>query len=156
MFKAILFDMDGVLIDSTKAVWISFGKVLSDEKIDFNGFSDDYIKKNLARSLRDNIKAWRNEYGLRDYDVMEFSKKCGAIQLDMLKDQKVNIDLLKFLEQAKNKNIRCAVATSSTGWRAEKILEMINIRKFFNVVVTAEMSKATNLLLKYSCTQQNC
>ena len=44
MLKAIIFDMDGVLIDSIGPIWESFSRVLKDEGIHF---SDEYIKKNL-------------------------------------------------------------------------------------------------------------
>jgi HAD superfamily hydrolase (TIGR01509 family) len=135
MLKALLFDMDGVLVDSTFAIWTSYSTLLKDENVHF---SEEYIKKNLARSLRDNLAAFKKEFHIKDYDLMDFSKKTGAIQLDMLKEEKVDINLIKLLEQAKKHNIKCAVATSSTRWRAENILDIIRIRKFFDVVVTAE------------------
>lgn len=127
--------MDGVLVDSIKPIWESFYILLKDEGVKF---SDDYIKKNLARSLRDNLHAWKKEFGIKEHDLMEFSKKAGAIQLDLLKNQKIDPHLLNLLKQAKKQGIRCAVATASLRWRAEKILSLLNIRKFFDVVVTAD------------------
>ena len=135
MFKAIIFDMDGVLVDSIKPIWESFSTLLKDEGVHF---SDEYIKKNLARSLRDNLKAWKKEFGIKDHDLMEFSRKATIIQLDLSKNQKVDPHLLGLLEQAKEQGIKCAVATSSLRWRAEKMLNLLNIRKFFDAVVTAD------------------
>lgn len=135
MLKVIIFDMDGVLTDSIGPIWESFSTVLKDEGVHF---SKEYIKKNLARSLRDNLQDWKTEFGIKDYDVLEFSKKAGEIQFELMKKEKVNPDLLNLLEEAKKNNIACAVATSSLRWRAEKMLDLLNIRLFFRVLVTAD------------------
>src|SRR3989344_2161388 len=135
MLKAIIFDMDGVLIDSIGPIWESFSRVLKEEGVQF---SDDYIKRNLARSLRDNLQAWKTEFGIKDYDLMEFSKKAGEIQFELMKKEKINTDLLNLLQESKKNNIACAVATSSLRWRAEKILDLLNIKDFFQTLVTAD------------------
>lgn len=135
MLKAIIFDMDGVLVNSVKPIWESFSILLKDDGVNF---SDDYIKKNLATSLRDNLRSWKKEFGIKKYDLMEFSKKAGAIQLDLLKDEKVNQNLFNLLKQAEKTGIKCAVATSSLRWRAEKILSLLNIRELFCIIVTAD------------------
>jgi len=135
MLKAVIFDMDGVLVDSTSAVWTSFGAILKNEGVHF---SDEYIKHHLATSLRDNLISWKKEFGIKDYDLMEFSKASGKIQFELLKHQKININLLNLLKELKKYNIPCAVATSSMRWRAEQILDLLKIRDFFTVVVTAE------------------
>ena len=135
MLKAIIFDMDGVLIDSIGPIWESFSRVLKDEGVHF---SEDYIKRNLARSLRDNLQAWKTEFGIKDYDLMEFSKKAGEIQFELMKKEKVNSELLALLQESKRNNVVCAVATSSLRWRAEKILDLLDIKSFFQALVTAD------------------
>ena len=135
MLKAIIFDMDGVLIDSIGPIWESFSIILKDEGVHF---SNDYIKKHLARSLRDNLQAWKTEFGIKDYDLMEFSKKAGEIQFELIKKEKVNPSLLNLLQEFKKNNVHCAVATSSLRWRTEKILDLLNIKSFFHVLVTAD------------------
>jgi HAD superfamily hydrolase (TIGR01509 family) len=135
MLKAIIFDMDGVLVDSTKSCWESFSAVLKDEGVHF---SDEYIKNHLATSLRDHLISWKKEFGIKDYDLLEFSKAAGKIQFELLKYEKVNAHLLKLLKELKKNNIPCAVATSSMRWRTEQILDLLQIREFFSVVVTAE------------------
>ena len=135
MIKGIIFDMDGVLIDSIGPIWESFSRVLKDEGIHF---SDEYIKKNLARSLRDNLQAWKTEFGTKDHDLMEFSKKAGEIQFELMKKEKVSPSLFNLLLEFKKNGIICAVATSSLRWRAEKILDLLNIKSFFRALVTAD------------------
>ena len=138
MLKAIIFDMDGVLVNSTKHVWKSFNILLKDEGVNF---SRKYIRKNLGKSLRDLLKSWREEFGIREYDVLDFSKKSGAIQLNLMKDEKPDKDLLNLLEEAKRSSIKCVVATSSMKWRANEILQLLEISDYFDYVVTAEDTK---------------
>lgn len=130
--------MDGVLIDSVKHIWESFNILLKNEEVHF---SDNYIKKNLSRPLKDNLKAWKQEYGIKEYDPIDFSKKSARIQLKLLKNEKPSKDLLNLLKQCKEQEIKCAVGTSSLRWRAEKILNLLKIRKFFDAIVTAEDTK---------------
>jgi|TARA_B100002003_G_C14099183_1_gene528633 HAD superfamily hydrolase (TIGR01509 family) len=135
MLKAIIFDMDGVLTDSIEGIWDSFEILLKEYGVNF---SKEYIQKNLSRSLRDNLKAWKIEYGIKDYDIAEFSKRASEIQFDTIKNEKPDKHLIELLDQAKKYNIELAVATSSMKPRALEILEILQIKKYFKTIVTAE------------------
>jgi len=136
MAEAIIFDMDGVLINSTKYIWESFNALLKNEGIHF---SNKDIKKYLGKSLRDNLQSWKKEYGIKDYSLEEFSKQAGEMELSLAKKElHPNKKLNYFLEKAKEKVIKLAVATSSLRWRAEKILNLLNIRRYLDILVTAE------------------
>lgn len=135
MLKAIIFDMDGVLIDSISAVWESYSRLLRHEGVTI---TKAYIRQNLARSLRDNLTAMREEFGIRDYDPAEFSKASAKIQLELLAEKKADPHLIALLESARAAGIVCAVGTSSMRWRAEEILRLLKIRAFFAQVITAD------------------
>lgn len=135
MVKAIIFDMDGVLINSPKYVWESFEKTL-EENIHF---SKEEIRKYLGRSLRDQLKMWKKDFGIKDYNLEEFSKKAGEIELKLEeKELRPNKKLNNLFKQAKERRIKLAVATSSLRWRAEKILNLLKIKEYLDVLVTAE------------------
>lgn len=136
MLKAIIFDMDGVLINSTKYIWESFNILLKDSGIQF---SNNEIKKYLGFSLRDKLRLWKQDYGIKEYNLEEFSREAGEIELELMKKElHPNKSLNKFLKEAKEKGIKLAVATSSLRWRAEKILEVLKIKEIFDAIVTAE------------------
>jgi len=136
MLKAIIFDMDGVLINSNKYNWESFNILLKESGIHL---SKKDIKKYLGISARDILKRWKREYGLKDCSVEEFSREAGEIQLKLMKKElHPNKSLNRFLNEAKENGIKLAVATSSLRWRAEKILELLQLKDFFDAIITSE------------------
>ena len=136
MLKAILFDMDGVLVDSSRYIQHAFNVVLQDSGVQL---STEQFKKYLGQSLKDKLRLWKQDYGIKDYDVEEFSREAGKIELDLMKkDLQCNYALHAFLKEAKEHGLKLAVATSSLRWRAEKIVEMLGIQHYFSALVTAE------------------
>ncbi len=135
--KAIIFDMDGVLINSTKYVWESFNKLL--EKYGVH-FTKKDIKKYLGMSMRDKLNIWKKEYNIQEeINPLEFSKEAFKIELKLVeKELRPNKIILDLIDSAKNKNIKIAVATSSTNARAIKILELLKIKERLDYLVTAE------------------
>lgn len=137
MKKAIIFDMDGVLIDSPKYVWKSFNMLLSKFGIHI---LDEDIKKYLGRSLRDQIKMWREDYNLKEeIDYAQFSKDAFEQEIKLIgNDLKNNDELNKLLDSLKKNGFKLAVATSSHKPRAHKILETLGIKDIFEIIVTVE------------------
>lgn len=136
MIKAVIFDMDGVLIESEEAVWKSFNTLLKKEGVRFN---NRWIKKYRGMSLKDQLSIWREKHGIKKYDEHEFAEKALQIQLKIMKGKiKPSKQLLQTLKELKKKNIKLAVATSSYKARAEKILSMLKIKKYFKTIIAAE------------------
>ena len=140
MLKAVIFDMDGVLIDSTEYTWKSFNKLLEEYS---PHFSEEYIEKHLATSLKDLIKIWEKEFKIKEFkfSVDDFSREAGKIQFELMeKDTKKLLDpeLIMLLDELKKSHIKMAVATSSMKWRVNKMLELLGIRDYFEVIVTAD------------------
>jgi len=89
--------------------------------------------------------------------VEEFSKKAGAIQMDLMKDIKTDQGLLNLLEQAKKQGIKCAIGTSSLRWRAEEMLDLLKIKNFFEVIVTADdVDNSSSYLVCSTCFSGQC
>lgn len=61
MLKAIIFDMDGVLFNTPKLVWMTHNKLLSK----FNKHvSDSEIPQYLGRSLKDHINLFEKNFNI--------------------------------------------------------------------------------------------
>ena len=56
MKYAVIFDVDGVLVDSTKYIWDSFNELLKSHNV---YFEEKEIKAQLGLSLRDQLKIWK-------------------------------------------------------------------------------------------------
>lgn len=133
MLQAVIFDLDGVLIDSPKYIWQSFNELLKDKVT----FTDDDIRLYLASSLRENVKSWRERFGIEIDDLEAFSRQAGKIQFELMKGVKPNQSLVRLLKELQASGIKIGVGTSSMTWRAEKILDLLSIRHYFSALVTA-------------------
>lgn len=136
MIKAIIFDMDGVLIDSTKYVWKSYNVILEKEGVHID---QETMERDLGRPLKDFLEGLKKDPGVKDIDPVEFDREASELQIKFMKEQfENNSDLVNLMKNLKEKNLKLAVATSSFKGRAEKILSLLGIRDYFDVVVTME------------------
>ena len=125
--------MDGVLVDSTKTIWDSFNKLLKPHGIHF---SQEDIKKYLGLSLRDQIVSWKERWGI-NLELEKFSKQAEEAQLKVM-EKKADESLLKLLNKLRKNKVLMGIGTSSSRGRAEKILDLLGIKDYFSVIVTAE------------------
>lgn len=137
MIRAVIFDMDGVLINSTKYIWKSFNILLS--KFGVN-ISNKDIKKYLGKSLRDQIKMWKEDFNIKEeIDYTKFSEAAFKTELRLMKNEpESNHEAKKVVEKLKEKGLKIAVATSSQKPRAEKMLSILGIKNKLDTIVTAD------------------
>lgn len=125
--KAIIFDMDGVLVDTTKAHAEAFDKTLkeiskffdyskytgmSTEETFEKFFSKELIER-LSKMKRDNVS--ENISGLNMFENAE--------------------NLLRLI---KNKDIKLGLCTSASSERTTKILSKFKIYQLFDLIITKE------------------
>ena len=137
MLKAIIFDMDGVLVESEESISQSFNLVLKKYGVNLNSISK---KEYLGRSLRDQMEVWKKIFPQvpKDLEVEKFSKEALEYQLKILSQQlRPNETILNLIENAKKQDIKIAVATSSVKYRAEIFLELMGILDKLDTLVTA-------------------
>jgi len=137
MKKAVIFDMDGVLVDTPKYVTIALNQLL--EKYGAK-MTTEYRKKTIGRSIRDQIETWKKDFKIiEEIDPLEFSKKAFLIELNLMKKKiKPNEYLLNLIKKLKDNNIKIAVATSSTKDRAIQLLKLVDFFDKIDALVTAE------------------
>jgi HAD superfamily hydrolase (TIGR01509 family) len=130
--KAVIFDMDGVIIDSHPAhrtAWRQFlhgmGREVSESELDF--ILDGRKRADILRYfLGDLSDAELAEHGRRkDEFFRQISLEVNPIP-----------GVLAFLRELKSRNIAVAVATSATDSRARSTLQQLGLHEHFTVVVT--------------------
>ncbi|MFH1585778.1 MAG: HAD family phosphatase [archaeon] len=133
--KAVIFDMDGVLIDSIKYVLKSFNEVLKKDGVHI---TKDEMSKFNGRPLEDMLAWLKRDHNIT-YSPEEFEEKALALQLKLMREEfKDNKKLINLIETLKAKDLKLAVATSSLRGRAEKILGLLEVKDYFDVILTAE------------------
>ncbi len=134
MLKAVIFDMDGVIINSHpvhKKAWKRFlssvGREVSDEELDFvlEGRKREVILRHFLGDLTDEqIQA----YGFRK----ELLFREEALGIEMTKG------LPEFLDHLETYGISMAVGTSGSSSRVRYVLERLGMYSRFQAIVTGD------------------
>jgi HAD superfamily hydrolase (TIGR01509 family) len=132
--KAVIFDMDGVLIDSVALNWQAINQVLAAYKVRID---DDQIVHYLGKTLRDQLAQLNNTYRLTlSFNEFETALRKAKVSLfDSLKPKEGVIQLLDNLSEA---TIPFAVATSSTTLLAKERLATAGLLNYFKILITAD------------------
>ena len=136
--KAIIFDLDGTLIDSMN-VWSDIDKEFF--KMHDLPFEEDYQKEIGHKGLKEIAAYTKTRYNLK-----ESEDEIISIWLDMAKEAYAYKVPLKegvksFLEYLQSKNIKMGIATSNSLELTELVLKHHDIYKYFSKVVTVNELK---------------
>ena len=136
MFKAVIFDWDGTLADTKKAVVVSFRKVLAEVGC---GVDDEFIERRMGtgtrKTLEDALEHCR--IVLDDETLEKLVRRKVRIQSELSKI----VDLFEgatALLNVLHGRTKIALATMSGRKVIDKLLSEKRIGKYFDVVVTAD------------------
>jgi len=134
MLRGVIFDLDGVIVDSHpahmqawKAFFVSLGKPVSDHDLDFvqeGQKREDILRHFLGDLSQEQVK----HYGARKEELF---KNC-------VQELKLVNGLVGFLEQIEAARLPVALASSASRSRAEFILDQLDLKSYFKVVVTGD------------------
>ncbi len=135
MIKAVIFDLDGTVVESTNCDFHAWQKLFSDLG---TGFSFDDYKgisgKKTAEILKGKIK------DIKEQDVDKFSiirtgyfKEC--VEKNSLKPANGLIDFLNSLTE---NGYKVAIQTGASRRRVSFMLKAANVERHFSIVVTAD------------------
>jgi len=136
MLKAIIFDMDGVLTNTPKFVWMTHNKLLAE----FNKhIPDSKIPQYLGRNLKNQIDLFEKNFNISIDEKLYMNRFEVEMQYHIKHIEK-NISLSHLMKSLKKK-FKLAVATSSPKSRTEHILKNLGINNKFEVIITSENVK---------------
>ncbi len=135
MIKAVIFDMDGVLVDNF-VPWLEF----DDRFATHFGFliDNDYVRYVNGRSEEETVKWVKGHFNLSqdEKDIMAFRKKESEDIYKVHAQPMAGVEnLLKFI---KNKGFRLALCSGAKMWQIETILGRFKWQEMFEVVVSSD------------------
>ena len=132
MIKAVLFDLDGTLLDTNELIYTSFVKTFKDklnielkkeEVTQFFGIPlGDPFKKYTNSENVDELVAYYREYNEAIHDTM-----CFAFE-----------GVKELLTSLRDKGIKIAIVTSKRRELAERGMKIAGIYDFMDVIITPE------------------
>jgi putative hydrolase of the HAD superfamily len=136
MFKAVIFDWDGTLADTKRAVVESFKRVLREIGCIVN---DEFLVRRIGTGTRKMLEDALNKCNITfDNTVLEeLTRKKVRLQKELSETVKLFEGATDLLDALYGR-IKIALATMSSRSVIDKLLSEKKIKKYFNSVITAD------------------
>ncbi len=130
MVKAVIFDMDGLMIDSERVTYE--GYVAECKKLGLV-MEREFYKQVLGLPLPSVFQMFYEKYG-KSFPMEEVLKEVHRYMDDLFQKDGVPVKdgVRDFLAYLKEKGYRTVLATSSNRSRVDKILEQTNLETYFD------------------------
>lgn len=136
MVKAIIFDMDGLLVDS-EPYWkiaekICFGKLGLQ-------LDDELLRQVMGFRLSEVVEHWYNyqAWGEKNFEAVEADVLSTVKQL-IQENANTLPGVIQTLELCKTNGFKIALASSSAMSLIDVVVDKLNIRHYFDLLVSAE------------------
>lgn len=135
--KAVIFDMDGLLLDTEIIAYKIFNEILNQygHKIDLDTYSNfvGLTKSNFVAAIQIQFSNLQNPQKIVDSLYLKMKEELSTSIPD------IKQGALQSLKNLKEREIPLAVATSTYREQADQLLKKTGLWDFFDVVVTGDM-----------------
>lgn len=149
MIKALIFDFDGLILD-TETPWYHAYQKIVQEQFEFELPLEEYVKSVGATDLV--LFAYLEKALNRQVDIDSLRESARALHVQAMKEMGPREGVVAYLKEAKERNLGIALATSSTRAWAEMHLENLGLLSYFDHLITSDDVKhvkpAPDLYLK--------
>ena len=130
MIKAIIFDMDGLMIDSERVTFECYQEILKGMNLTMD---EEFYKTLLGKPLKGIYQRFYDVYG-NNFPIEDVIKDVHALMAKRFETEGVPIKtgLKSLLEYLKENNYKTIVATSSNRDRVDTILSQAKITDYFD------------------------
>lgn len=135
MTEAVIFDMDGVLLDSEPLHFAALNQVLSVEGHSLTPEDNEHI---LGTTLEDTFRHVGSRFQLRDPIDTYFQRYDETILHVLNQSLEPNPGVVRLLEQLRSRGVRLGLASSSRRSWVEATLKSLGILEYFSAVVSGD------------------
>lgn len=130
MIKAIIFDMDGLMIDSERVTFECYQERLKDMNLTMD---EEFYKTLLGKPIKGIYQRFCDVYG-NDFPIENVIQDVHQLMAERFETEGVPVKkgLVELLHYLKDNNYKTIVATSSNRDRVDKILAQAKITEFFD------------------------
>lgn len=130
MLKAVIFDMDGLMIDSERVTFECYQEVLKDMNLTMD---EEFYKTLLGKPTKGIHQRFYDVYG-NNFPIEDVMKKVHAMMAERFEKEGVPVKkgLVSLLQYLKENSYKTIVATSSNRDRVDKILKQAGITEYFD------------------------
>lgn len=136
MIKAIIFDMDGLMIDSERVTFEGYQAMLAKMNLTM---SEEFYKTLLGKPIKGIFQRFYDEYG-NDFPIESVIDDVHQYMAKRFENEGVPIKkgLIPLLKYLKENNYKTIVATSSNRNRVDTILQSADIEKYFDASICGD------------------
>ena len=130
MIKAIIFDMDVLMIDSERVTFECYQERLKDMNLTMD---EEFYKTLLGKPIKGIYQRFYDVYG-NDFPIQNVIQDVHQLMAERFETEGVPVKkgLVELLHYLKDNNYKTIVATSSNRDRVDKILAQAKITEFFD------------------------
>ena len=130
MIKAIIFDMDGLMIDSERVTFECYQERLKDMNLTMD---EEFYKTLLGKPIKGIYQRFYDVYG-NDFPIQNVIQDVHQLMAERFETEGVPVKkgLVELLHYLNDNNYKTIVATSSNRDRVDKILAQAKITEFFD------------------------
>jgi HAD superfamily hydrolase (TIGR01509 family) len=134
MLKGIIFDLDGVIVDSHSAHKKAWRALLSSQGREIEGAALEFVVEGHRRE--EILRHFLGE--LSEEEVRRYGELKRELFAEVAHEVKTVAGVIEFVRAAADAGLGLAVGTSAGRKRAEQTLESLRLRSHFRAVITGD------------------
>lgn len=132
--RALLFDLDGTLVDSERANHVAYSRALLEVGARIE--PDEVARAATGRQWRDFLPALLRQAGV-ECDPAAVARRKGELYREMLGELRVNVALLSLAESVRP-GMRTVLVTTASAESVRAVLRQFELDDAFDLVITGD------------------